>query len=233
MPEEIGEGFERRAEKRVEAFAATQPLGEGLEFPHRLGLGNDLGAAFLVHRPAIEDLVDVHPAQSEHAAHSGLRCDGLQPRPHAIEGRSVGLRPQVPQVKPVLIRGAGRNDNHLCAGVLLHVLPSLVEELKGKPHMVLVQAVDDGEKRHVRQTLAGARAHGCGNHSFETRRNAVERNAESADLAHNGEPASGPGVWLKICSATNRILTITGDPASSRCHRASMKGSGTPMPLFT
>src|SRR5439155_18549623 len=87
------------------------------------------------------------------------------------------------------------------------------EELKGKPHMVLVHAVDDGEKRHVRQTLAGARAHGCGNHSFETRCNAVERNAESADLAHNCEPASGHGVWLKICSATNRILTMTGDPA--------------------
>jgi hypothetical protein len=31
VPKEIGEGFERRAEKLVEAIAAGQPLGEGFE----------------------------------------------------------------------------------------------------------------------------------------------------------------------------------------------------------
>src|SRR5438045_9650830 len=99
--------------------------------------------------------------------------------------------------------------------------------------MVLGQAMDDGDKRHVRQTLARARAAGGGSYSFETRRNAVEGNRQGTDLAHSGEPAPGPGVWLKICSATSRILTMTGDRASSRCHRASMKGSGERVPLFT
>src|SRR5262249_6379849 len=127
----------------------------------------------------------------------------------------------------------GPDENHLCAGVLLQVLPGLVEELKGQPHMVLVQAVDDGEIRHVRQPLAGARAHGGRNDSFEARRNAVERNAERAGLAHNGEPASGRGVWWKPRWGTTRMLNIAGDPASSRCHSASMKGGGTPRSVFT
>src|SRR6516225_11764410 len=117
-PEQRRECLERNAQERIQIAATAQSLGERIKFRQVVCLVSGLSAELRTHGPGIEHFEDVHPAQFENVAHPALRGYCVQTYFHALERWPFGLRSQVLQSEPVLLRSLRRYQQNLRPWIL-------------------------------------------------------------------------------------------------------------------
>jgi hypothetical protein len=132
-------------------------------------------------------LVDVGAQQLEDALQAGVRGDGLDAQPHALERGAFQFGAHVAQAQGVDLQRVGIVEAHQRLRVLGDVAAALVEELERQRHVPAVHVVDVAEHRHVGHAVLRTRAQ-------PRRQQALEAGRECLERDHNGSPAPGPGV---------------------------------------